>query len=138
MDVSDWSFSFTYQLVGLCDVLKASLSFRYHLDVSAKPQGDHSQAALSHGCTSWRGGSRAVATSKMECFVIIVSNFQSLTIITNRSILDVAGILDSPLNIVMTHQHGPQIPEIYATKMRRRIPGGKWLDRFENVFQKYC
>ena len=135
MDVSDWSFSFTYQLVGLCDVLKASLSFRYHLDVSAKPQGDHFQAGLSHGCTSWRGGSRTVATSKMDCFV---DNFQPLTIITNRSILDVAGILDSSLNIVMTHQHGPQIPEIYATKMRCRVPGGKWLDRFENVFQKCC
>ena len=100
MDVSDGSFSFTYQLVDFCDVLKASLLFRYHLDVSVKPQGDQSQAGLSHGCTSCRGGSRAVATSKMECFVIIVNSFQPLTIITNRSILDVAAILDSPLNIV--------------------------------------
>ena len=42
-----------------------------------------------------RGGSRAVATSKMERFVIIVDGFQPLTIIANRSILDVAAVLDS-------------------------------------------
>ena len=35
-----------------------------------------------------RGGSRALATSKMERFVIIVNSFQLLTIITKRSILD--------------------------------------------------
>ena len=44
-----------------------------------------------------RGGSRAAATSKMECFVIIVNGFQPLTIITKRSILDVAAALDSLL-----------------------------------------
>ena len=38
-----------------------------------------------------RGGSRTAATSKMERFVIIV------TIITKRSILDIAGVLDPPL-----------------------------------------
>ena len=44
-----------------------------------------------------RGGSRAAATSKMECFVIIVNGFQPLTIITKHSILDVAAALDPPL-----------------------------------------
>ena len=44
-----------------------------------------------------RGGSRATATFKMECFVIIVNGFQPLTIITKRSILDVAADLDPPL-----------------------------------------
>ena len=44
-----------------------------------------------------RGGSRAVATSKMVCFVIIVNGFQLLTIITKRSILDVVAALDPPL-----------------------------------------
>ena len=34
------------------------------------------------------------ATSKMERFVIMVSSFQPLTIITKRSILDVAAALD--------------------------------------------
>ena len=47
-----------------------------------------------NGC---RGGSRAAATSKMERFVIIVNGFQPLTIITKRSILDVAAALDPPL-----------------------------------------
>ena len=45
-----------------------------------------------------RGGSRAAATSKMERFVIIVNGFQPLTIITKRSILDVAAVLDPPLD----------------------------------------
>ena len=41
-----------------------------------------------------KGGSRAAATSKMERFVIIVNGFQSLTIITKRSILEAAAALD--------------------------------------------
>ena len=44
-----------------------------------------------------RDGSRAAATSKMERFVIIVNGFQPLTIITKRSILDVAAALDPRL-----------------------------------------
>ena len=44
-----------------------------------------------------RGGPRAVATSKTERFVIIVNGFQPLTIITKRSILNVAAALDPPL-----------------------------------------
>ena len=44
-----------------------------------------------------RGGSRIAATSKMERFVIIVNGWKPLTIITNRSILDVAAVLDPPL-----------------------------------------
>ena len=43
------------------------------------------------------GGSRAAVTSKMERFVIIVNDFQPLTIITMRSILDVAAVLDPSL-----------------------------------------
>ena len=45
-----------------------------------------------------RSGSRAAATSKMERFVIIVNGWKPLTIITKRSILNVAAALDSPLN----------------------------------------
>ena len=44
-----------------------------------------------------RGGSRTAATSKMELFVIIANGFQSLTIITKCSILDVAVVLDPTL-----------------------------------------
>ena len=40
------------------------------------------------------GGSNTTAASKMELFVIIVSGFQQLTIITKSSILDVAAVLD--------------------------------------------
>ena len=43
-----------------------------------------------------RGGSRAVAASKMERFVIIVNGFQPLAIITKSSILDVTAALDPP------------------------------------------
>ena len=44
-----------------------------------------------------RGGSRAAATSKMECFVIIVNGWKLLTITTKHSILDVAAALVPPL-----------------------------------------
>ena len=47
---------------------------------------------------SSRGGSRAAATFKMECFVIIVNGWKPLTIITKHSILDVAATLDLPLS----------------------------------------
>ena len=45
----------------------------------------------------FRGGSRTVATSKMERFVITVNSWKPLNIITKRSILDVAAALDPPL-----------------------------------------
>ena len=48
-----------------------------------------------------RGGSRTAATSKLERFVILVNG---LTIITKRSILDVAAVLDPPLNISMSEK----------------------------------
>ena len=44
------------------------------------------------------GGSRAAARSKMEHFVIIVNGLKPLTIITWRSILDVAAAIDPLLN----------------------------------------
>ena len=44
-----------------------------------------------------RGGSRAAATSKIECFVMIVNDWKLLTIITKHSILDVATALDPRL-----------------------------------------
>ena len=44
-----------------------------------------------------RGGSRTTSTSKMEHFVIIVNGWKPLTIITKRSILDVAAVLDPSL-----------------------------------------
>ena len=47
-----------------------------------------------------RGGSRTAATSKMKCFVIIVNGWKQLTIITKRSILDAAVVLDPPLQKV--------------------------------------
>ena len=42
-------------------------------------------------------GYRTAATSKMEHFVIILNGFQLLTLITKRSILNVAAVLDPPL-----------------------------------------
>ena len=46
---------------------------------------------------NYRGGSWSAATSKMEHFLIIVNGWKPLTIITKRSILDVAAVLDPPL-----------------------------------------
>ena len=48
-----------------------------------------------------RGGSRTAVTSNMERFVIIVNGFQPLTIISKRSILDVAVVLDPPLPMLI-------------------------------------
>ena len=45
----------------------------------------------------FRGGSRTAGTSKMERFVITVNGWKPLTIITKRSILDVAAVLNLPL-----------------------------------------
>ena len=50
-----------------------------------------------------RRGSRTAASSKMECFVIIVNGWKPLTIITKRSILDVAAVLDPPLATMALH-----------------------------------
>ena len=40
---------------------------------------------------------RVTATSKVECFVIIVNDWKPLTIITKHSILDVVAALDPHL-----------------------------------------
>ena len=59
-----------------------------------------------------RGGLKTAATSKMECFVIIINVFQPLTIIVKRSILplaiitklsilDVAAVLDQSLKLTL-------------------------------------
>ena len=52
-----------------------------------------------------RGGSRTAATSKMKHFVIIVNGFQPLTIITKHSILDIAAVLDLPLQMQFFRDH---------------------------------
>ena len=46
-----------------------------------------------------RGRSKAATISKMEHFVIIVNGWKSLTIVTKSSILDVAAVLDPPLQL---------------------------------------
>ena len=46
-----------------------------------------------------RGGSRAAATTKTECFVIIVNGWKPLTVITKHSILDAAAALGLSLII---------------------------------------
>ena len=40
----------------------------------------------------------------MERFVIIVNGFQTLTIITKRSMLDAAAVLDPPLPFIVTNE----------------------------------
>ena len=50
-----------------------------------------------------KDGSRTIEISKMERFLIIVGSFQALTIITKRSILDVAAVLDPPLVPILAY-----------------------------------
>ena len=54
-------------------------------------------APNSKNIIATRGGSRTAAKSKMKLFVILVNNFKPLTIITKYSILNVAALLDPPL-----------------------------------------
>ena len=68
-----------------------------------------SRLQLQISSTHTRDGSRAAATSKMECFVTIVNGFQPLTIITKYSILDVAAVLDPPLHTVYILQKKPNL-----------------------------
>ena len=49
------------------------------------------------------------ATSKMERFVIIVNGWKLLTIITKRSILNVAAALDPPLQNVMAMNQSSKV-----------------------------
>ena len=63
---------------------------------------------------TFRVRSRTAVTSKMERFVIIVNGFQPLTIITKRSILDVAAVLDPPLDIP-----GFELPSVITGEERR-------------------
>ena len=56
-------------------------------------------ATTSYIINDIRGGSRAATTSEMEHFVVIVNRFQSLTVITKSSIVDVAATLDTPPDI---------------------------------------
>ena len=55
-----------------------------------------------------RGGSRTAATSKMECFLIIVNGFQPLSITIKHSIFDVAASLDPPLWTQVTMKNSGQ------------------------------
>ena len=51
-------------------------------------------------CANLRGASRTAATSKVELFVITVNGWKTLTIIRKSSTLDVAVVLNSPLNLL--------------------------------------
>ena len=77
-----------------------------------------------------RGGSRAAATSKMERFVIIVNGWKLLTIITNRSILDVAAALDPPLETLYYFS----LPELHSVQLTIGISSEGSV--FENTFFK--
>ena len=67
----------------------------------------------------FRAGSRTAATSKIECFVVTVNGFQPLTIITKRSILDVAAVLDPPLRFTPKHY----LRSLIGFLIHRILPG---------------
>ena len=71
------------------------LYFNFYFNVETKTKITAEERQMNY-----RDGSRAAATSKMECFVITVNGFQPLTIITKHSILDVEAALDPPVNII--------------------------------------
>ena len=82
----------------------------------------HSPLNLSN--IQCRGGSRTAATSKMECFVIIVNGFQPLSIIKKHCILDIAAALDPPLQRVQNFRSlikSPLIPPPLPPSEYRKI-----------------
>ena len=60
--------------------------------------------ACTQSKVQFRGGSRTAATSKVELFVIIVNGWKPLTIITKNSTLDVAAVLDPPLQLDLSNK----------------------------------
>ena len=65
-----------------------------------------------------RGGSRTAATSKMEHIMTIVCGWKPWTIIRKSSILDVAAVLDPPLNAVYLDAYVHNLTkEVLAFKM---------------------
>ena len=68
-----------------------------------------------------RGGSRVAAASKMGGFVRIVNGFQPLTIITKRSILNVAAVLDPPLMMTSKHFHSHVSSDVRTIIYLRRL-----------------
>ena len=64
--------------------------------------------------------SRAAATSKMERFVIIVNGWKLLTIITKRSILDVAAALD-PLLVLYCVRHLKQRNKVKFDSLMEKV-----------------
>ena len=63
-------------------------------------------------CALLRGICRAPATSKMELFVTLFNNFQSLTNVTKNSILDVMGVLDPSVLVRIKYCSKILIPNI--------------------------
>ena len=78
-----------------------------------------------------RAGSRAAATSKMECFVIII--------IIKRSILDVVAALDLPLKINIKSQWDQVLNNVsrLSCKLTRKLVISIFFLQILSVLEKY-
>ena len=107
---SPYSFLFVFQLHLIHLILRAYRSYFHQSEVAkclvaiiftvcynvhSQPCAHQSKKVKWKSSRS-RGGSRGVAISKMERFVIIVNGWKPLTIVTKRSILDITAALDQP------------------------------------------
>ena len=72
-----------------------------------------------------RGGSRAAATTKMECFVKKVNGWKQLTVITKHSILDVTAALDLSLVISAPSELTFSAPKRVKSRIRSSTAQGK-------------
>ena len=73
----------------------------------------------------YRGGSRTAAASKMERFVIMVNGWKPLIVITKRSILDIAAVLDPSLRIT-TFSQSPLILQGWCHQCPSICSANQW------------
>ena len=97
---------------------------------------------LSFGRPKTRGGSRTTVTSNMEHFVIMANDWKPLTIMTKHFILDVAAVLDPPLENCLSHLCNIHSANVGCTKdiLHDRIEHKYllYLRKFENKRNNVC
>ena len=92
-----WKFTMIYSLLKNLQIQSEKISafcFRIYIRISLLQLAILVQIYFN----AFRRRSRTAAIYQMECFMIIINGWKLLTIITKRSILDDAAVLDLPVS----------------------------------------